>query len=104
MATFSEALLLLRQDLDQSREDRGKLICRIRAEVQEMARQTGSRLAEQGKTRRAEFTAMMHDLRGAIRREADQTRGQLAELVADLRHGGDVFAGRACGTRGSRSR
>jgi uncharacterized protein YukE len=104
MATFSEALLHLRQDLDQSREDRKKLICRIRAEVQEMARQTGSRLAEQGQARRAEFAAMMQDMRGTIRQQADRTRGQLAELAGDLHHGGDVFAGRARGTRSSRSR
>ena len=59
-----------------------------------MARQTGNQLAEQGQTRRAEFAAMIRSLRGTIRRQADQTRGQLAELAADLRHGGEVFAGR----------
>jgi DNA anti-recombination protein RmuC len=104
MALFSEALLRLRQDLDESRQNRCELIRGIRAEVREMARQTGSRLAEQGKTRRAEFAAMMHGLRGTLRQQADQTRGQLAELAADLRHGGEVFGGRPSPKRGSRNR
>jgi DNA anti-recombination protein RmuC len=104
MAPFSEALVRLRQELDDSRESRCKLIRQIRAEVQEMARQNGGRLAEQGNTRRAEFAAMIQGLRGTIRRQAEQTRGQLAELAADLRHGGEVFSGRAAAKRGSRNR
>jgi hypothetical protein len=104
MALFSEAFVRLRQDLDQSRENRRKLMREIRAEVREMARQTGGRLAEQGKTRRAEFAAMIQGLRGTIRQQADQTRGELADLAADLSHGGEVFGGRPSATRGSRSR
>ena len=49
MAVFSEAFLRLRQDLDQSHESRQKLIEDIRANVREMARQTGNQLAEQGR-------------------------------------------------------
>ena len=41
--------------------------------------------------RRAEFTAMITDLREQVRRQAGQTRGQFAELSADLRRGGEVF-------------
>ena len=104
MAILSEVLLRLRQDLDQSREDRRTLIRQIRAEVREMARQNGDRLAEQGKTRRAEFATMIQDLRGTIRQQADQTRGQLAELSADLRHGGEAFGSRTSAKRGSRNR
>jgi hypothetical protein len=104
MALFSEAFLRLRQDLDQSRQNRRKLIGEIRAEVREMARQTGGRLAEQGQARRAEFAAMMQGLRGTIREHAEQTRGQLFELAADLRHGGEVFGGRPSAKRGSRGR
>ncbi len=104
MALFSEAFLRLRQDLDQSRQNRRKLIGQIRAEVREMACQTGGRLAEQGRTRRAEFAAMIQGLRGTIRQQAEQTRGQLVELAADLRHGGEVFGGRPSARRGFRGR
>jgi len=104
MALFSEAFLRLRQDLDQSRENRRTLIRQLRAEVREMARQNGGRLAEQGKTRRADFAAMIQGLRGTIREQADQTRGQLAELSADLRHGGEVFGDRPSAKRSSRNR
>jgi hypothetical protein len=100
MALFSESLVRLRQDLDESRENRWKLIRQIRAEVRELARQSGDRLAEQGAARRAEFAAMMQGLRGTIRRQAEQTRGQLAELSADLRHGGEIFGGRPSAKRG----
>ena len=64
MALFSEAFLRLRQDLDQCRESRCELIRQLRAEVQELARQNDNRIAEQGKTRRAEFATMIRDLRG----------------------------------------
>ena len=94
MAVFSDAFLRLRQDLDRSHESRRKLIQDIRANVRDMARQTTDQLAEQGKSRRAEFTAMITDLRGTIKQQADQTRGQLADLSADLRQGGAVFANR----------
>ena len=104
MALFSEAFLRLRQDLDQSRENRCELIRQLRVEVQELARQNDSRIAEQGKTRRAEFATMIRDLRGTIRQQADQTRGQLAELAADLRHGGEIFGVRPSAKRGSRNR
>ena len=102
MALFSAALLRLRQDLDESRENRRKLIHRLRAEARQTAHQTGDWLAEQGSTRRAEFAAMMQDLRGTIRRQAGQTQTQLAELTADLRRGGEIFGGRPPATHGSR--
>ena len=79
MAIFSDAFLRLRQDLDQAHENRQKLIHDIRANVREMARQTGNQLTEQGSNRRAEFTAMITDLRGTIKRasraDAGTTRG-----------------------------
>jgi hypothetical protein len=37
---------------------------------------------------------MITDLRGTIRQQAEQTRGQLANLAADLRQGGAVFGKR----------
>jgi hypothetical protein len=94
MAVFSDAFLRLRQDLDQGHESRQKLIRDVGEKVREMARQTGSQLAEQGARRRAEFPAMINDLRGRIEEQAEQTRSQLADLAADLRHGGEIFAGR----------
>lgn len=97
MGVFSEALLRLRQDIDQSHENRRKLIEDIRAEVRQMARQTGNLLAEQGRNRQTQFTAMLKDLRGAVKAGADQTRTQLAELAADLHHGGESFKARKTG-------
>ena len=94
MAVFSEAFLRLRQDLDQGHANRRKLLHDIRADVREMARETGNQLTEHGKKRQTEFTAMMTDLRANINRQAEQTRGQLAELAADLRRGGAVFGRR----------
>jgi DNA anti-recombination protein RmuC len=92
MAVFSEAFLRLRQDLDQSHESRQKLIADIRNNVRDMARQTGDQLAEQGRSRRADFTAMITELRRKIGQQAAETRGQLADLAADLRQGGAIFA------------
>ena len=92
MAVFTETFQRLRQDLDQSQENRQKLIQDIRANVRSLARQTGAQLMEQGETRRTEFTAMITDLRGKIKDQAMQTRQQLADLAADLRQGGAVFA------------
>ena len=97
MAMFSDAFLRLRQDLDQSHENRQKLIEDIRANVRDMARQTTNQLTEQGQSRRTEFAAMITDLRGKIKQQAEQTRGQLAELSADLRQGGAVFGQPATG-------
>ena len=94
MATFSDAFLRLRQDLDQSHENRQKLIGDIRAQVRDMARQTENQLAQNGRTRRAEFAAMIGQLRGKIRQQAHETRSQLAELAGDLRHGGETFGRR----------
>jgi len=105
MAVFSEAFLRLRQDLDQSHEGRRKLIQDIGADVRELARQTADQVTEQGRIRRAEFAAMIADLRGKIREQAEQTRGQLAELAGDLRHGGKAFRReKAPGPQGSRKR
>ncbi len=105
MAVFSDAFLRLRQDLDQSHENRQKLISDIRANVREMARQTGNQLLEHGRRRHADFTAMITELRGKIGQQAAQTRGQLADLAADLRHAGAVFSRRQPATRrGSRNR
>ena len=94
MAAFSDAFLRLRQDLDQSHESRQKLIQDIRDNVRDMARQTADQLTEQGRSRRTEFAAMITDLRGKIKQQAEQTRGQLAALTADLRQGGAVFGNR----------
>jgi DNA anti-recombination protein RmuC len=94
MAVFSDAFLRLRQDLDRSHESRQKLIQDIRANVRDMARQTNDQVAEQGKTRRAEFTAMITGLRGTLQQQAEQTRGQLADLSADLRQAGAIFGQR----------
>ena len=80
MAVFSEAFLRLRQDLDRSHENRRKLMDEIRDNVREMARQTGNRLAEQGATRRAEFAAMITELRGTIGQQAAETRRALGRL------------------------
>ena len=81
MAVFSDAFLRLRQDLDRSHESRRKLIQDIRDNVRDMARQTTDQLAEQGQSRRAEFTAMITDLRGAdqaaSRADAGPTRRTL---------------------------
>ncbi len=105
MAVFSEAFLRLRQDLDRSHESRQKLIEDIRSNVREMARKTGQQLAEQGENRRAEFTAMITELRSTIGQQAAQTRGELADLAADLRHGGAVFNRRQpASRRNSRNR
>jgi len=102
MAVFSDAFLRLRQELDRAHENRQKLIHDIRVGVQEMALQTGCHLAEQSRTRHAEFTSLMTDLRGQLKQQADATRGQLAELSADLRRGGEVFGRRASTGRRSR--
>ncbi len=102
MAVFSEAFLRLRQDLDQSHESRQKLIADIRSNVRDMARQTGQQLVEQGRTRRAEFTTMIGDLRRKIGQQAAETRGQLADLAADLRQGGAIFSA-AAGNNGNSS-
>ncbi|MGO8690833.1 MAG: hypothetical protein ACLQLG_14515 [Thermoguttaceae bacterium] len=105
MAVFSEAFLRLRQDLDRSHESRRKLMEDIRNNVREMARQTGNQLAEQGASRRAEFTAMITELRSTIGRQAAETRGALADLAADLRQGGAVFSRRQpAARRNSRNR
>ena len=94
MAVFSEAFLRLRQELDQSHDDRRKLIEDIRNDVRELAEQTGNQIAQQSADRRQEFTTMIGELRGSIRQQAEQTRGELADLAADLRQGGAVFAQR----------
>ena len=97
MAVFSEAFLRLRQEFDQSHENRRKLIQDIRTEVRQMAEQTGSLLADHGRNRQTQFAAMIKDLRHAVKAGADQTRDQLADLAADLSRGGDAFRGRATG-------
>jgi ElaB/YqjD/DUF883 family membrane-anchored ribosome-binding protein len=94
MAVFSEAFSRLRQDFDQGHESRQKLIQDIRANVEQMARQTGDQIQEQATQRRAEFATMIGQLRSTIRRQADETRTQLAELSADLHQGGATFASR----------
>ena len=105
MATFSDAFLRLRHDLDQCHESRQKLIHDIRANVRDMAQQTGSQLREQGQARRAECAAMLKDLRSTIKEQADHTRGQLADLAADLRQGGAAFGRRRPARQsGSKSR
>ena len=91
MAAFSTTFSRLRQDLDQAHENRQQLLHDIQAGVREMARQTGEQLAEQGRNRRAQFAAMMTDLRSKLNAEANQTRSQLAELAADLHQGGQIF-------------
>jgi hypothetical protein len=91
MAVFSEAFLRLRQDFDQGRENRANLLRQVRADVRELARQTGEQLALQRSNRQAEFTAMLQGLRGKVREQAAQTRQQLAEVAADLRRGGELF-------------
>lgn len=101
MAVFSDAFLHLRQDLDQGHESRQKLIRDIGRDVREAARQTGDRLAEQGACRRAEFAAMMDDLRTKVRQQAQQTRSQLADMAADLHRGGETFRHRASAGRHS---
>ena len=62
MGVFSESLLRLRQDIDQSHENRRKLIRDIQSEVREMAEQNGSRLAEQGRQRQTQFASMIKEL------------------------------------------
>ena len=105
MAMFSEAFVRLRQDLDRSHESRRKLMEDIRDNVRAMARQTGDQLAQQGENRRAEFAAMINQLRSTIGRQAAETRGALADLAADLRQGGAVFSRRQpAARRGSRHR
>ena len=105
MAVFSDAFVRLRQDLDRSHESRQKLLQDIRENVRDLARQTTDQLTQQGQSRRAEFTAMITDLRGAIKAQAEQTRGSLAELAADLGRGGAVFGNRLpAPKRGTRSR
>jgi hypothetical protein len=101
MAVFSDAFVRLRQALDDGHKSRQKLLCDLGAEARELARQSGSRLAEQGAIRRTEFAAMLKDLRGKIQEQARQVRGQLAELAADLRQGGQVFHQRQGGLRRS---
>ncbi|MGA2616722.1 MAG: hypothetical protein ABSF26_03875 [Thermoguttaceae bacterium] len=105
MTVFSDAFVRLRQELDQSHESRRKLLEDIRHDVREMARQTTSRLTAEGSQRRTEFTAMIDDLRGKINQQAEQTRGQLAGLAADLHQGGAVFSRRQpLRSRNSRNR
>ena len=94
MAVFSETFLRLRQDFDQSHENRQKLLHGIRADVREMARQTGEQITEQAKQRHAEFTTLITDLRSKLKQQAAQTRGELDELAADLRRGGEIFGRR----------
>ncbi|MGD0899343.1 MAG: hypothetical protein ABR915_16015 [Thermoguttaceae bacterium] len=94
MAVFSDAFVRLRQELDEGHESRQKLLRNLRAEVCELARKNGTRLAEQSKTRQAECSAMLKDLRGKLQEQARQTREQLASLAADLRQGGEVFGRR----------
>jgi ABC-type Zn2+ transport system substrate-binding protein/surface adhesin len=99
MAVFSDAFVRLRQALDEGHKSRQKLLCDLGAEARELARESESRLAQQGATRRSAFAAMLEDLRGQIQEQARQVRGQLAELSADLRQGGRVFQQRQAGAR-----
>jgi F0F1-type ATP synthase membrane subunit b/b' len=91
MAVFTETFTRLRQMLDDAQQSRQRLLGELRTEARELARHSEKHLAEQAGARRSEFTAMMENLRGTIREQARQTRSQLAELAADLRHGGQVF-------------
>ena len=105
MAVFSDAFVRLRQALDDGHVGQQKLLGDLRAEVRQLARQNGSRLAEQGRTRRAECAAMLEELRGKVQEQARRTRGQLADLSADLRHGGEVLRqGHAAARRSPRTR
>lgn len=91
MAVFTESFARLRQDLDQSHENRQRLIEDIRANARELARRTGEQLSETGKARRAEFATTIRDLRAFVKRQAEETRGELAALAADLKAGGATF-------------
>ncbi len=91
MASFTEALTGLRQELNQSRHNRLRTLASIRSQVQAQAETTAQQLAEQARHRGLEFASMMDDLRGTVRESARRTRGRLANLNADLRRGGAAF-------------
>ena len=65
MAVFTESFTCLRQDLNQSHENRQRLIedsCQ-----RQLARRTSEQLSETGKARRAEFATMIRDLRAFVK-------------------------------------
>lgn len=94
MATFSETFTRMRDEFDQSHEHRQQLLRDLVDEVKTHAAQTASQLAEQARNRRADFNAQMGNLRARVRDQRNQTRGWLAEVLADLRQGGELFHGR----------
>jgi pyruvate/2-oxoglutarate dehydrogenase complex dihydrolipoamide dehydrogenase (E3) component len=91
MAAFTEMFENLREQCDQGRQNRRKLMGDLKADVAAMARQTADQLSTQSQQRQADFTAMMDTVRDTVNQQAAQTRQQLADLAADLHRGGALF-------------
>ena len=70
MTGFCAAFQRLRQDLDQSHRDRTQTIEEVRAEVKDQTAHAARTLAEQARTRRAEFHTFMHGLQQGVQGQA----------------------------------
>ena len=81
MATFTDAFSQLRQDFDQAQHDRTQTIDKVREEVKSKAERNANDLAEQTRTRQAEFGNFMNGLRRKVQAQAEQTNAWLAELT-----------------------
>ena len=91
MAAFTEMFENLREQCNNGWENRRKMMDQLHTDTTARTRQTAAQLAEQSWQRKAEFTAMMNNLRDNVQQQAAQTRQQLADLAADLHRGGAVF-------------
>lgn len=79
MATFTEDFTRLRQDCDQSHQDRLDLIDNIQGEIQTLRDET--------------VPDLIGGFRAAHNEMATQLRGDLAEFAGDLSTGGEIFRG-----------
>jgi hypothetical protein len=94
MAVFSEAFARLREDFDEARGNRHRLMGEIRSGIRQRAEETGREIAEQSRSRKTEFAAMLGGIRSRLNEQAEQTRERLSALARDLRQGGAVFTRR----------
>lgn len=93
MSTFTDAFTQLRQDFDQAQNDRTQTIDKVRADVKSKAEHNANDLAEQTRTRQAEFGTFMNGLRRKVQAQAEQTNAWLAELTQTRHADFDNFMG-----------
>jgi len=83
MATFTEDFTRMRQEFDQSQDDRQRLFGHTREQVEQMACGVREQLAG--------FQQEFQQMRGDIAEAADRVRTGLREFGTDLKGGGRVF-------------